>query len=274
MKYIIIISILLAFFSCNKEVALEEKEFQMLLLDMHKLDGILNVKRNSYQDKKKNGVYYDELFAKYGITKADFDSCMYYYSGNAEAFSKMYDVIVDSLNKELTDIDLILSDLKKNDTVNLYRYYDTLFIDSMKTITLDSLEGGFYKFSTSLKFDTTINNRLRRIESRFISSDNKDTLLVNTSIVAPDSNLRSYSWTQYIDSVYSRLEISYLPEVPFSERPRVYKKGKWVSPVKKDKPYKLESVGGRVIKSTLFRVYSSVSASERMQSELERKRKK
>ena len=77
----LLILLLVGFTGCSrKKVPLDEKKFTALLIDLHRTDGTLSVARGlSGLNELKNYAYYNDLFRKYGITRAEFDSCMYYY---------------------------------------------------------------------------------------------------------------------------------------------------------------------------------------------------
>ena len=124
--------------SCKEEaVPLDEEQFKSLLIDMHRVDGTLAVaRRTGGSNDLKNYAYYNDLFKKYGVTRADFDSCLHYYSAQNARFSALYDAIVDSLNKEVTVLDKIIDELKANDSVN---YFPTLLdTAALDTLRLDS----------------------------------------------------------------------------------------------------------------------------------------
>ena len=71
----------------------------------------------------KNYEYYNDVFRKYHIDKAEFDSCLYYYSAQTVLFSKMYDVVIDSIHRQLTAIEKVLNELKSKDSVNYFRWW-------------------------------------------------------------------------------------------------------------------------------------------------------
>ncbi len=263
--------------SCKEEaVPLDEEQFKSLLIDMHRVDGTLAVaRRTGGSNDLKNYAYYNDLFKKYGVTRADFDSCLHYYSAQNARFSALYDAIVDSLNKEVTVLDKIIDELKANDSVNYFptlldtAALDTLRLDSVVTVVVDSIVPGLYKFSTTLQFDSVTRSRSRRIVSFFVSPDGKDTLHVRNIMVYPDTLKRDYSWSQYADSVYSRLVIRYMEPIPVDERPKVFRNGKEVKG-EKEKLYDLEDFGGRAWDNQLFRPYISRSTEERLKSSLRR----
>ena len=257
----------------QKKVALNKDQFTALLIDMHRVDGTLAVERGrSGNNELKNYAYYNDIFKKYGITRAEFDSCMYYYSAQTVLFSKMYDVVIDSLNRQLTVVDKVLNELKAKDSVNYFPLTDTIVLDSIYTVYIDSIVPGLYKFNTSLRFDSISGNRNRRIASFFVSADDKDTLHVRNLTVSIDTLKRNYNWSQYADSVYSKLVIRYMDILPEKERPKKYdKKGKVIKPDKKEKEIDLKDFGGRSWDNQLFRPYISRDTEKRLKQGLHRR---
>lgn len=255
----------------GKEMPLDKERFTALLIDMHRVDGTLAVNRGMRGGTDlKNYAYYNELFRKYGITRADFDSCMYYYSAQTQDFSQMYDVIIDSLNREVTQVDKLLNELKAKDSVNYFPVSDTLRLDSVLTFTVDSIVPGLYKFSIAFQFDSASTLRTRRIASYFVSADNRDTLKVRDIVVSIDTNRRDYNWSQYADSVYSRLVVTFPELIPQKERPKVYRKGKPAKPEKREKEIRLEEFGGRAWDIRLYRPYISRETEKRMKQNIRR----
>lgn len=258
----------------SPKVALDQDEFTALLVDMHRIDGTLAAEKGIGRTQElKNYAYYNDLFRKYNITRADFDSCMYYYSAQTKLFSGIYDVVIDSLNRQLTGIDKVLNELKANDSVNYFPVQDTLLLDSIYTVVIDSIVPGLYKFSTTLCFDTVDRQMRRQIRSYFLSPyGNTDTLKVRDIYVTADTLPRNYNWSQYVDSLYSRLVISYL--VPQEERnmPYLPKQGK--KKPSQEKPLPLEELGGKSWGNHLFRPYISPGTEQRLKQGLQRENRK
>ncbi|MDE7073732.1 MAG: DUF4296 domain-containing protein [Odoribacter sp.] len=211
MRVCIWLMLAVAVYACQeKAMPLDRRQFTALLIDLHKVDGTLAVNRGMRNGGDlKNYAYYNELFRKYGITRADFDSCMYYYSSQTKVFAEIYDVVMDSLNREVTQVGKLLNELKAKDSVNYFPVVDTLRLDSVLSFTVDSIVPGLYKFSASFQFDSLSALRTRRIASYFVSADNRDTLKVRDIVVVIDTNRRDYNWSQYADSVYSRLVVTF-----------------------------------------------------------------
>lgn len=251
----LLIFLLVGFTGCSrKKVPLDEKKFTALLIDLHRTDGTLSVARGlSGLNELKNYAYYNDLFRKYGITRAEFDSCMYYYSANTELFSKMYDVVIDSLNRQMTAVDMILRELKSKDSVNYFPVPDTLVFDSCYThivVEIDSLLPGQYKFSTLVQFDTLDKGKNNRITSFFVSRDKQDTLKVRDVTVMTDTIMHTYRWTQYVDSTYDYLVIKF---------------------VDADNLDKLKDRKGRAWKMELFKPYIPRETEKRLKQALHRR---
>ena len=251
----LLILCLVGFTGCSrKKVPLDEKKFTALLIDLHRADGTLSVARGlSGLNELKNYTYYNDLFDKYGITRAEFDSCMFYYSANTELFSKMYDVVIDSLNRQMTAVDLVLRELKSKDSLNLFPVPDTLFFDSCYThivMEIDSILPGQYKFSTLIQFDTLDKGKNNRITAFFVSKDEKDTLNIRSVSVMSDTIRHTYRWTQYVDSLYNRLVIKF---------------------VDADNLDKLKDRKGRAWKMELFRPYIPRETEKRLKQALQRR---
>ncbi|MCC8174473.1 MAG: DUF4296 domain-containing protein [Odoribacter sp.] len=198
----------------RNEQVMRQKEFTSLLIDMHVTDGILSVYGEYTPDRdKKVYSYYNELFDKYGIDRAIFDSTMHYYNSKPEVFNKIYEVVVDSLNKRLTVYNRVMNDLKARDSVNYFPVPDTLVFTEntlSRKYTINNLNPGMYRFTTMVKFDTLKSGEYSRIEARFMTKGNRDTLKVREVRVSIDTVQRRYQWSQYIDSNYTRLEIVFL----------------------------------------------------------------
>ncbi len=271
---------LLLAYACQKPtVPLDTEQFRSLLIDLHKVDGTLAVNRGMRGNNElKNYAYYNDLFQKYGISREDFDSCMYYYSAQTNLFSEMYDFVVDSLNKELTLADKVLKDLRVNDSVNYFpRIFlsdsllsDTLRLDSVVTVTIDSIVPGLYKFSTTLQFDSISSNRTRYIVSYFVSEDDRDTLWARHISVGLDTIRRSYNWSQYADSLCSRLVIRYMDVLPRHERLN-RSRNRTAKSVKKEQPMDLKAFHGRAWNNQLFRPYTPRGTENRLKQSIRRK---
>lgn len=251
MKHHNILTILLLvalLLSCSKAI-LDRQQFTALLIDIHQTDAMLAELNLRADGPRADYKYYNDLFAKYGITRADFDSCLAYYTRQPEIFTAIYDAVIDTLSRRQTDKMRVWNQLTRLDTLNLFPGYtltvadtiprdslakgrprrdsvirhprllraDTVALDPLNPyilVRVDSLLPGLYEFSTHFKWDKTPAVPRHHLLSYFLDPHG-DTLRVRDIYVTPDTVARQYKWTHYLpDSAYSRLEIQLVVEAP------------------------------------------------------------
>lgn len=101
---------------------LNEDQFTNMLIDIHIIDGTLssqNIFRSG--DNFRPSYYYNSIYEKYYITREQFDSCLSYYSHDTKDFTRIYDVVLDSLNRLETKYRIEIKNKRiEQDTVNLW----------------------------------------------------------------------------------------------------------------------------------------------------------
>ena len=75
-----------------------------VLVDMHKTDAILAENNTAYGQYSKKAPYYNYIFKKHGITKAEFDSTLVWYTKNPQKFENMYDDVIKRLTALQKDV--------------------------------------------------------------------------------------------------------------------------------------------------------------------------
>ena len=234
--------------ACSKAL-LDKDEFTALLIDMHSADGMLVELDQRRDDPKVDYKYYNDLFEKYCITRADFDSCLSYYTRRTKEFDAIYAAVIDTLSHRQTVAMRELNRLTADDTVNIFpgytvvvadtirkdslgegrprrdsvlydtivRQVDTVVFDRLNSVILvrvDSIHPGMYRFKTSLKWDKKLATTRNRIASYFLSADD-DTLKVRDVWVSADTFKRDYNWSHYVaDPKFSRLEVRFIESLP------------------------------------------------------------
>ena len=89
-------------------------------------------------------------------------------------------------------------------------------------------------------------------------------------VVDFDTLKRSYDWSQYADSVYNRLVITFLDTMPPAKYIKPVK-GKKTPPAKKEKLVKLDEMGGEAWGTYLYRPYVSRETEKRLKQSLRRR---
>jgi hypothetical protein len=105
-KTFILIGILILLAACNSRPkgVLSQHDMINVLTDLHKLDGSMNAKGLPYNQFDLKNEYYISVLQKYGITQAEFDSSLVWYSKNPKNFDKIYDKVLEQLTDLQNDI--------------------------------------------------------------------------------------------------------------------------------------------------------------------------
>jgi hypothetical protein len=105
-RIIFIVGIILLFAACNLKPkgVLNQRDMINVLTDLHKLDGSMSAKGLPYNQFDKKNEYYISVLRKYGITQAEFDSSLVWYSKDSRNFDQIYDKVIVQLTDLQKDI--------------------------------------------------------------------------------------------------------------------------------------------------------------------------
>lgn len=82
-------------------------EMEDVLYDLHRAEGILQAKGYAYGHDEENAAYYEAILRKHGVTQAEFDSSLVWYTDNPRRFDKIYPKVVERLQAEKEALALI-----------------------------------------------------------------------------------------------------------------------------------------------------------------------
>ena len=88
--------------SSRPDGVMSRREMRSFLVDYHLLEGVFLAQRIVEEAEKDN--YYHALFEKHGITKADFDSSLVYYTRNPKVFERIYNGVTNDLDEIKADV--------------------------------------------------------------------------------------------------------------------------------------------------------------------------
>lgn len=180
---------------------LSNKEMENLLVDLHSAEGILQVAGYNYGHTDDCNAYYALVLEKHGVTQAEFDSSIVWYTAHPQYFQRVYPKVIERLQAhqeaEVERLKLLSAEMKLRDAeeaerlrelsarpdadavrhaflypapVRLYQLDDTL------TLCTDSLWQQMYQLRDSLATD-----------SLSVDSLALDTLSVDTLFVKMDT---------------------------------------------------------------------------------------
>ena len=88
---------------CRPHNILSPDKMEAVLYDLHQTEGILHV--TGYERGHDSVIHltYDAVLARHGVTRAEFDSSLVWYTNNPQYFDKFYPRIIDRLENRRTE---------------------------------------------------------------------------------------------------------------------------------------------------------------------------
>lgn len=91
--------------SCKKKEILSEDKMLAVLKDLYLTESMYDVNNGNFRSDKSKTSLYSAVLEKYGITEAQLDSSLVWYSDNAQIYIRINDSIISSLRQDLKDIE-------------------------------------------------------------------------------------------------------------------------------------------------------------------------
>lgn len=89
-----------AMMGCRPRGVLSNREMRDVLYDLHRVDGALQVAGYSYGHSQEVAGYYKNVLDEHGITQAQFDSSLVWYTDNPQIFNKIYPKVIERLEED------------------------------------------------------------------------------------------------------------------------------------------------------------------------------
>lgn len=91
---------LISFSGCRPKGILHSWEMRDVMVDLHKTDALLQVAGMQYGHNDAADIYYAEVLEKHGVTQAQFDSSLVWYTAHPQLFDKIYPKVLAKLDAE------------------------------------------------------------------------------------------------------------------------------------------------------------------------------
>lgn len=141
----LIASVVLLLASCKPQVPgkyIQPGEMEDILFDYHIAMGM--VSENDTNDYQKR-MYEASVFKKHGITEAQFDSSLVYYTRHADAFQSIYENLSKRLSDEAVSLGAVASDANSfgentasGDTTNVWNLSPSLVLATVEPDNVES----------------------------------------------------------------------------------------------------------------------------------------
>jgi len=123
--------------SCRPRGVLSSGKMRAVLVDLHKTDAMIQTAGFVHSDREIKMIYYAQVMEKHGITTAQFDSSLVWYTAHPQLFNKIYPKV--------------LADLKAEED-----RYNALIAERTGEETIFGYEHGIHSFEMHTLLDTTI----------------------------------------------------------------------------------------------------------------------
>lgn len=103
LQYIVLlVPVLFTLSGCRPKGILRSGEMRDVLVDLHKTDALLQMVGQQYTTPEDKAAYYGQILEKHGITQAQFDSSIVWYTAHPQLFDKIYPKVMAELHDEET----------------------------------------------------------------------------------------------------------------------------------------------------------------------------
>lgn len=85
---------------CRPRGILHSGEMRRILADLHKTDGLVQTLNLQYGHDEALNIYYAQVLEKHGVTQAQFDSSLVWYTAHPVLFDKIYPKVQADLQAE------------------------------------------------------------------------------------------------------------------------------------------------------------------------------
>ncbi len=113
----IFLTFTMVFAGCRPRGVLSSRQMQNVLYDLHRADAILRISNLEVGHDEAVAKYYEVVLEKRGVTQAQFDSSLVWYTDHPSRFDKIYPKIQKRVKAEYDEVMKTLEDLNKPEKV-------------------------------------------------------------------------------------------------------------------------------------------------------------
>lgn len=85
---------------CRPHGVLSSRQMKNVLVDLHKTDALLQVHGLMHGHDEADNIYYAQVMERHGVTQAQFDSSLVWYTAHPQLFDKIYPKVLAQLTAE------------------------------------------------------------------------------------------------------------------------------------------------------------------------------
>ena len=96
-----VLLVCMAMIGCRPDDVLSNREMRDVLYDLHRMDGALQTAGYNYGHNEEVSAYYQSVLDRHGITQAQFDSSLVWFTDNPQIFNKIYPNVIARLQADM-----------------------------------------------------------------------------------------------------------------------------------------------------------------------------
>lgn len=122
--------------SCRPRGILSSDEMREVLVDLHKTDAMLQMSGLGPMDQEQKQIYYAQVLERHGITQAEFDSSLVWYTAHPQLFDKIYPKVLADLAAEEQALaaQLEMQIIEDNKKVVFHCSFDTTYFTLLEGV--------------------------------------------------------------------------------------------------------------------------------------------
>ena len=97
---VLTLSLFLILSGCRPRGVLHSWKMREVLVDLHKTDALLQLSGLQYGHDEAANIYYAMTLERHGVTQAQFDSSLVWYTAHPQLFDKIYPKVLKDLQQE------------------------------------------------------------------------------------------------------------------------------------------------------------------------------
>ena len=108
-RWFIVLLVAVCCIGCRPKGILSSRQMRDIMYDLHRVDGIMDVMQLGIGYDEDLARYYQNVLDRHGVSQAQFDSSLVWYTDNPALFNKIYPKVMDRLDQDVAHWEAVLA---------------------------------------------------------------------------------------------------------------------------------------------------------------------
>lgn len=100
-RWFIVLLVAVCCIGCRPKGILSSRQMRDIMYDLHRVDGMMDVMQMGTGYDEALARYYQSVLDRHGVSQAQFDSSLVWYTDNPALFDKIYPKVMDRLDQDV-----------------------------------------------------------------------------------------------------------------------------------------------------------------------------